>query len=70
MTPEERKQMIKELIDRIPTAKDDLFAFPIDWKYVDSALVEQRVSEIFTVCVYFVGSGFLKFTGARALLVV
>ncbi|VDD88319.1 unnamed protein product [Enterobius vermicularis] len=43
MTPEERKQMIKELIDRIPTAKDDLFAFPIDWKYVDSALVEQRV---------------------------
>uniref|UniRef100_A0A0N5AA90 PWI domain-containing protein n=1 Tax=Syphacia muris TaxID=451379 RepID=A0A0N5AA90_9BILA len=43
MTPEERKQMIKELIDRIPTAKDDLFAFPIDWKYVDSVLVEQRV---------------------------
>ena len=43
MTPEERKQMIKELIERIPTAKDDLFAFPIDWKYVDNTLVEQRV---------------------------
>ncbi|VDN43424.1 unnamed protein product [Gongylonema pulchrum] len=43
MTPEERKQMIKDLIDRIPTVKDELFAFPINWNYVDKLLVEQRV---------------------------
>uniref|UniRef100_A0A8R1Y596 PWI domain-containing protein n=1 Tax=Onchocerca volvulus TaxID=6282 RepID=A0A8R1Y596_ONCVO len=43
MTSEERKQMIKDLIDRIPTAKNDLFAFPINWNYVDKSLVEQRV---------------------------
>lgn len=43
MTPEERKKMIKELIDRIPTARDDLFAYTIDWSYVDESLVEQRV---------------------------
>ena len=46
MTPEERKQMIKDLIDRIPTVKEDLFAFPINWKYVDKSLVEQRVGQI------------------------
>ncbi|VDN04888.1 unnamed protein product, partial [Thelazia callipaeda] len=43
MTSEERKQMIKDLIDRIPTAKSDLFGFPINWNYVDKTLVEQRV---------------------------
>uniref|UniRef100_A0A0M3I4R8 PWI domain-containing protein n=2 Tax=Ascaris TaxID=6251 RepID=A0A0M3I4R8_ASCLU len=43
MTPEERKQMIKDLIERIPTAKDELFAFPIHWNYVDKTLVDQRV---------------------------
>ncbi|VDK51065.1 unnamed protein product [Anisakis simplex] len=43
MTPEERKQMIKDLIERIPTAKDELFSFPIHWNYVDKSLVDQRV---------------------------
>lgn len=43
MTPEERKKLIKDLIDRIPTSKDQLFAFPINWNYVDKNLVEQRV---------------------------
>lgn len=50
MTPEERKQMIKDLIDRIPTVKEDLFAFPINWKYVDKSLVEQRVGQV--ICSY------------------
>lgn len=49
MTSEERKQMIKDLIDRIPTAKNDLFAFPINWNYVDKSLVEQRVNIIVEV---------------------
>lgn len=49
MTSEERKQMIKDLIDRIPTAKNDLFAFPINWNYVDKSLVEQRVNIILKI---------------------
>jgi RNA-binding protein 25 len=43
MTPEERKKMIRELIERIPTTKDELFAFTLDWTFVDDSLVEQRV---------------------------
>ena len=33
---EEKRKSIKNLIDRIPTAKDDLFAFSLDWSMVDS----------------------------------
>lgn len=43
MTPEERKKMIKELIDRIPTGKDELFAYKIEWDHVDAKLVENRI---------------------------
>jgi len=43
MTPEERKKMIKELIARIPTNKDELFEFEVYWNLVDNTLVEQRV---------------------------
>ncbi|CAJ0946564.1 unnamed protein product, partial [Mesorhabditis belari] len=43
LTPEERKKKAKELIDKIPTAKDALFAFNIDWAFVDAKLIETRV---------------------------
>jgi len=33
---EEKRKSIKNLIERIPTAKDDLFAFSLDWSMVDS----------------------------------
>jgi len=43
MTPEERKQTIKDLIEKIPTTKDELFDFAINWDFVDEVLVERRV---------------------------
>ena len=35
-TAEEKRKCIKNLIERIPTAKDELFAYPLDWSMVDS----------------------------------
>ncbi|VEL29952.1 unnamed protein product [Protopolystoma xenopodis] len=35
LTMEEKKMIIKKIIDHIPTAKDDLFAYPIEWEVVD-----------------------------------
>ena len=32
---EEKRAKIKSLIENIPTAKDELFAFELDWKIVD-----------------------------------
>jgi hypothetical protein len=34
--PEEKKKSIKALIDKIPTDKDALFAYEIDWEMVDT----------------------------------
>lgn len=34
-TAEEKKKSIKSLIERIPTAKDELFAYSLDWECVD-----------------------------------
>lgn len=43
MTAEEKKKLIKELIDGIPTAKEELFARSIDWNVVDKHLIQSRV---------------------------
>uniref|UniRef100_A0A915D293 Uncharacterized protein n=1 Tax=Ditylenchus dipsaci TaxID=166011 RepID=A0A915D293_9BILA len=43
MTPEERKKLTKELIERIPTGKEELFDFTITWEFVDEALFEKRI---------------------------
>lgn len=32
---EEKRKCIKNLIERIPTAKDELFAYKLDWSMVD-----------------------------------
>ena len=34
-TAEEKRQRIKELIESIPTAKSELFSYPLDWSIVD-----------------------------------
>ena len=34
-TAEEKRQKIKQLIESIPTAKDELYAFTVDWDIVD-----------------------------------
>jgi hypothetical protein len=49
---EEKRKSIKNLIERIPTAKDDLFAYPLDWSMVDAV----RFSEALF-------SGLLKHSG-------
>jgi len=33
---EEKRKCIKNLIERIPTGKDELFAYELDWSMVDS----------------------------------
>ena len=39
----EKKAIIKQIIERIPTSKEELFAYPIDWKAVDADFVNQRI---------------------------
>lgn len=43
MTAEERKQMVKELIDAIPTKKEELFDYSVAWVHLDDEVVEQKV---------------------------
>lgn len=40
---EEKRKHIKSLIEKIPTAKPELFAYPLDWSIVDSTLMERRI---------------------------
>lgn len=34
----EKRAIIKQIIERIPTSREELFAYPIDWKAVDSVI--------------------------------
>ncbi|CAD5225681.1 unnamed protein product [Bursaphelenchus okinawaensis] len=43
LTSEERRQMAKDLINDIPTGKEDLFAYPLDWEMVDQSLVDEKI---------------------------
>lgn len=43
MSAEEKKKAIKQLIERIPTAKEELFGFSLEWTMVDSTLMEKRI---------------------------
>uniref|UniRef100_A0AAQ5XTA1 PWI domain-containing protein n=1 Tax=Amphiprion ocellaris TaxID=80972 RepID=A0AAQ5XTA1_AMPOC len=40
---EEKRKHIKSLIEKIPTAKPELFSYPLDWSMVDMTLMERRV---------------------------
>ncbi|XP_052767394.1 RNA-binding protein 25-like [Mya arenaria] len=40
---EEKRAKIKTLIENIPTAKDELFDFQLDWKIVDQSLMDKRI---------------------------
>ncbi|NP_001116349.1 RNA binding motif protein 25 S homeolog [Xenopus laevis] len=40
---EEKRKHIKSLIEKIPTAKPELFAYPLDWSIVDTTLMERRI---------------------------
>uniref|UniRef100_H2ZHU5 PWI domain-containing protein n=1 Tax=Ciona savignyi TaxID=51511 RepID=H2ZHU5_CIOSA len=40
---EQKRKKIRALIERIPTKKDDLFDYTLDWSMVDSTLMEKRI---------------------------
>jgi len=42
-TAEEKRQKIKQLIESIPTAKEELYAFTVDWDIVDQSLMDKRI---------------------------
>jgi len=42
-TAEEKRQKIKQLIESIPTGKDELYAFTLDWDIVDASLMDKRI---------------------------
>ncbi|XP_067682430.1 RNA-binding protein 25-like [Haliotis asinina] len=42
-TAEEKRQRIKHLIESIPTAKDELFNYKLDWNIVDQSLMDKRI---------------------------
>lgn len=42
-TQEEKRKQIKNIIDRIPVAKGDLFNFQLDWAEIDNVLMEKKI---------------------------
>lgn len=40
---EERKRAVKKLVESIPTDRDELFAYKIDWDQLDAQLMEKRI---------------------------
>ena len=38
-TAEEKRKCIKNLIERIPTGKEELFDYGLDWKQVDQVTI-------------------------------
>lgn len=44
LSSEEKKKQIKEIIEEIPTTKEELFKFPIDWSLVDHVSFNRLVS--------------------------
>ncbi|CAG9837817.1 unnamed protein product [Diabrotica balteata] len=40
---EEKRRNIKSLIERIPTEKEALFAYHLDWSAIDSVLMEKKI---------------------------
>lgn len=40
---EERKKQVKRLVESIPTDRDELFNYPIDWSQLDPSLMEKRI---------------------------
>ena len=43
-TAEEKRKCIKNLIEKIPTGKNELFAYGLDWTMVDGVSVRFRIS--------------------------
>lgn len=39
MSAEDKRKAIKSLIEKIPTSKDELFAYSVNWSYVDAVSI-------------------------------
>lgn len=42
-TVEDKRKLIKNLIEKIPTVKEELFRYSLNWDIVDEALVDKRI---------------------------
>jgi len=40
---EEKRQAVRKLIENIPTKKEDLFNYSLDWSLLDPNLMEKRI---------------------------
>ena len=40
---EEKRLAVRKLIESIPTRKEDLFNYPLDWALLDTNLIEKRI---------------------------
>lgn len=45
MTPQQKQQKVKDLISKIPTDRNVLFNYPVDWEKVDEVLMEERIKQ-------------------------
>lgn len=54
MSAEDKRKAIKTLIEKIPTSKDELFAYAISWSHVDAVSIEIKSNNKrnFTVCFF------------------
>jgi hypothetical protein len=43
LSAEERKKAVKKLVESIPTDRDELFNFTVDWSQMDVPLMEKRI---------------------------
>ena len=43
LSSEEKKKQIRDLISEIPTSRDELFSFTIEWEFVDKVLMDKRI---------------------------
>jgi len=43
MNSDERKKAVKKLVESIPTDRDDLFSYNIDWTQLDESLMDKRI---------------------------
>lgn len=35
--------MIRELIEKIPKARDEIFEYPVKWEYLDEPMIDSRI---------------------------
>lgn len=43
LNSEERKKAVKKLVESIPTDRDELFAYNVDWEQLDENLMDKRI---------------------------